>query len=306
MLILPQASLTTDARHSFDLPACSWPFFTYLARSIILILPVLWTFQVWSCGSNENGELGRGGCQEGSFTIYPVLLSGGVNIVQIAAGRAHNMAVADDGRLFAWGSNSHGQLALPSNITSTDIPKYARISTLHCRLIGSFHWFWAPYFNDLPLKILPTGFRQHSSNWGQLLASHVVTASTVTEHLIESDLGYWSDSCHGSSCYIVLCPSPHFSFISSTWVLPWNENTENLSGIQLFSFLKFCSFPQRWKEVGKCPTNFFKAYFPLKALLHVSHRSLRRLNWVSSLENIRFYNSGQRPKPKNPTFIVIL
>uniref|UniRef100_F1KTV1 E3 ubiquitin-protein ligase HERC4 n=2 Tax=Ascaris suum TaxID=6253 RepID=F1KTV1_ASCSU len=79
--------------------------------------------KVWSCGSNENGELGRGGCQEGSFTIYPVLLSGGVNIVQIAAGRAHNMAVADDGRLFAWGSNSHGQLALPSNITSTDIPK---------------------------------------------------------------------------------------------------------------------------------------------------------------------------------------
>uniref|UniRef100_A0A914S8J5 Uncharacterized protein n=1 Tax=Parascaris equorum TaxID=6256 RepID=A0A914S8J5_PAREQ len=79
--------------------------------------------KVWSCGGNENGELGRGGCQEGSFTIYPVLLSGGVNIVQIAAGRAHNMAVADDGRLFAWGSNSYGQLALPSNITSIDVPK---------------------------------------------------------------------------------------------------------------------------------------------------------------------------------------
>ncbi|VDO74508.1 unnamed protein product, partial [Onchocerca flexuosa] len=77
----------------------------------------------WSCGSNYNGELGRGGVKEGSFTIYPVHISSTVSIIQISAGRSHSMAVSDDGRLFAWGSNSHGQLAMSTDVLNSDIPK---------------------------------------------------------------------------------------------------------------------------------------------------------------------------------------
>lgn len=78
---------------------------------------------MWSCGSNEYGELGRGGAKEGSFTICPILLSVGTTIVQIAAGRSHSMAVSDDGRLFAWGNNSSGQLGLPEKTSYSDTPK---------------------------------------------------------------------------------------------------------------------------------------------------------------------------------------
>ncbi|CAD6186224.1 unnamed protein product [Caenorhabditis auriculariae] len=85
--------------------------------------------KMWSVGSNEDGQLGRGNRNQGSFSIYPVALTSGVAIVQIAAGRAHSLAVGEDGRLFAWGCNRHGQLAFPSDVTCQEAPK--RIPTIN-------------------------------------------------------------------------------------------------------------------------------------------------------------------------------
>ncbi|WKX92650.1 hypothetical protein Q1695_010576 [Nippostrongylus brasiliensis] len=79
--------------------------------------------KMWSVGGNEDGQLGRGSRGPGSFTIYPVSFSGGVEIIQVAAGRSHSLAVADDGRLFAWGSNEHGQLAMPAQVSWQDTPR---------------------------------------------------------------------------------------------------------------------------------------------------------------------------------------
>ncbi|EFP02818.1 hypothetical protein CRE_28429 [Caenorhabditis remanei] len=79
--------------------------------------------KMWSVGSNLDGQLGRGKRSEGSFSIYPVSLTSGVEIVQIAAGRAHSVAVADDGRVFAWGSNEHGQLGMESSVVWQETPK---------------------------------------------------------------------------------------------------------------------------------------------------------------------------------------
>ncbi|EYC41466.1 hypothetical protein Y032_0568g55 [Ancylostoma ceylanicum] len=79
--------------------------------------------KMWSVGGNEDGQLGRGGRGPGSFTIYPVSFSGGVKMLQVAAGRSHSLAVAEDGRLFAWGSNEHGQLAMPRHISWQETPK---------------------------------------------------------------------------------------------------------------------------------------------------------------------------------------
>lgn len=79
--------------------------------------------KMWSVGSNLDGQLGRGKRSEGSFSIYPVSLTSGVEIIQIDAGRAHSVAVADDGRVFAWGSNEHGQLGMDSSVTWQETPK---------------------------------------------------------------------------------------------------------------------------------------------------------------------------------------
>jgi alpha-tubulin suppressor-like RCC1 family protein/fibronectin type 3 domain-containing protein len=71
---------------------------------------------VWTWGGNYYGELGLG---EDAWQLgYPTQVPGLSNIVAIAAGDKHVLALRDDGKVFAWGSNEHGQIGV--NDTRTD------------------------------------------------------------------------------------------------------------------------------------------------------------------------------------------
>jgi alpha-tubulin suppressor-like RCC1 family protein len=69
---------------------------------------------VWSSGKQDDGRLGNGSVAVGN-ALYPVpaiqadgsLLTG---IRQISAGAGHTLALAGDGRVWAWGNNRYGQL----------------------------------------------------------------------------------------------------------------------------------------------------------------------------------------------------
>jgi alpha-tubulin suppressor-like RCC1 family protein len=63
---------------------------------------------VWAWGNNSQGQLGNGGAPGDS--LAPVQVSGLTNIKSIAAGADHSLAVDESGNVFAWGSNSSGQL----------------------------------------------------------------------------------------------------------------------------------------------------------------------------------------------------
>ncbi|KAF3427300.1 hypothetical protein E2986_13001, partial [Frieseomelitta varia] len=73
--------------------------------------------KIFACGSDQEGQLGRGVSAIGDSTSTPVLVydSGlaGSKIVQITAGSHHSLALTSDGGVFAWGSNLEGQLGLP-------------------------------------------------------------------------------------------------------------------------------------------------------------------------------------------------
>lgn len=60
-------------------------------------------------GDNSYGEIGDGGAC-GTTCPTEVTVPGLPTILQVAAGSEHALAASTDGRVFAWGSNSHGQL----------------------------------------------------------------------------------------------------------------------------------------------------------------------------------------------------
>ena len=62
---------------------------------------------MWSWGDNTWGQLG-----DGTYTtrLTPVQAAGLANVVAIAAGNVHALAVKADGTVWAWGANTSGQL----------------------------------------------------------------------------------------------------------------------------------------------------------------------------------------------------
>ena len=71
---------------------------------------------VWSWGENSQGQLGSGE-GNGSFPV-PRQVVGLTNVVAIAAGYRHSLALKSDGSVWAWGNNVSGQLGNDTNVNS--------------------------------------------------------------------------------------------------------------------------------------------------------------------------------------------
>ena len=94
---------------------CTEPALSALAGGASHSLALLDNGEVYSWGSNSSGQLGDGGSS--TYRASPSLVStlaGPVRVAQtertIAAGNAHSLAVLSDGRIAAWGADTHGQL----------------------------------------------------------------------------------------------------------------------------------------------------------------------------------------------------
>ncbi|KAG7208478.1 hypothetical protein KM043_014704 [Ampulex compressa] len=72
--------------------------------------------KIFACGSDQEGQLGRGSSAIGDSASTPVLVYdcglAGPRIVDLAAGSHHSVALTSDGGVVAWGSNLEGQLGL--------------------------------------------------------------------------------------------------------------------------------------------------------------------------------------------------
>lgn len=69
--------------------------------------------EVWSCGSNDHGQLGLGNEHSSSkVTAIPQLSRSRADVCAIAAGGRHSLALSTTGSVFGWGANDCGQLGL--------------------------------------------------------------------------------------------------------------------------------------------------------------------------------------------------
>lgn len=80
--------------------------------------------QVYAWGKNEDGQCGQGSSSLVGMTSIPVSISSleGVFIVKIAARGSHALALARDGKVYAWGKGDEGQLGIANSNTSKPRP----------------------------------------------------------------------------------------------------------------------------------------------------------------------------------------
>jgi alpha-tubulin suppressor-like RCC1 family protein len=80
---------------------------------------------LWAWGRNASGQIGDNTTTQRPTAVQVTSL--GTNVVAIAAGESHSLAITANGKLWAWGSNSSGQLG-NGTTTSSSVP--VEVSTL--------------------------------------------------------------------------------------------------------------------------------------------------------------------------------
>ncbi|MFI8631280.1 RCC1 domain-containing protein [Microbacterium sp. NPDC077663] len=84
----------------------------------------------WGWGYNGDGSLGNpaGGGQKPPTEVDATAL-GAATFTHITSGHYHNLALASDGTLWAWGGNSSGQLGIGTSTSSRDTARPVRVDT---------------------------------------------------------------------------------------------------------------------------------------------------------------------------------
>ncbi|XP_069377256.1 alsin isoform X5 [Paralichthys olivaceus] len=88
------------------------------------VLPTLQT-EVWSWGHGEHGQLGHG---DNLARLKPLCIKSlnSKEVVRVAAGAGHSLALTAQSQVFSWGSNSSGQLGHMESPST--IPRLAKLS----------------------------------------------------------------------------------------------------------------------------------------------------------------------------------
>jgi alpha-tubulin suppressor-like RCC1 family protein len=94
------------------------------------------TGTLWAWGRNSDGQLGDGTTGAKST---PVQVSGLTNVVAVAGGGVHSLALRGDGTVWAWGNNFHGQLGTGGG--SSSVPVQVNLGGVSAVAIaaGNFH-----------------------------------------------------------------------------------------------------------------------------------------------------------------------
>ncbi|XP_007949902.1 probable E3 ubiquitin-protein ligase HERC6 [Orycteropus afer afer] len=122
--------------------------------------------RVFAWGAGSEGQLGIGEFKEQSVIPKKVNILAGIKIIQVSCGHYHSLALSQDGQVFSWGKNSHGQLGLGKEFPSQASPQRVRSLEgipLAQVAAGGAHSF--------ALSLSGTSFGWGSNNAGQLALS---------------------------------------------------------------------------------------------------------------------------------------
>jgi alpha-tubulin suppressor-like RCC1 family protein len=92
-----------------------------VATGVYHVLALCADGTVVSWGGNSQGVLGTGGTMSSRVPLRVQGLPAGKQVVAVAAGSSHSLALCSDGTVFGWGANNQGQLG-NNSITPSSIP----------------------------------------------------------------------------------------------------------------------------------------------------------------------------------------
>ena len=108
----------------------------------------------WAWGDNLTGQLGDGTSGDGNRSPVPLQVTGLADVIAIAGGRYHSLAVTGDGTGWAWGHNSEGQLGIGTTIASLVPAEVAGVSDAVRLAAGGMHSLFGS--NDSAPEVLAT------------------------------------------------------------------------------------------------------------------------------------------------------
>jgi alpha-tubulin suppressor-like RCC1 family protein len=140
-----------------DAPGAQW---AQVAAGTAHTLALTTDGRLYAWGSNSDGQLGDG---TKTAHLRPVAVrfpasATGATWKQVAAGTSHSLALAADGRLYAWGNNNHGELG---NGSSTDRATPVEVALPHSA--ANTTWAYVAAGNHHTLALTANG---HLYAWG--------------------------------------------------------------------------------------------------------------------------------------------
>jgi alpha-tubulin suppressor-like RCC1 family protein len=153
---------------------------------------------VWVWGGNTRGQLGNG-TSGTNFGLVPAPVPGLSGIRAIAAGESHNLALAPDGTVWAWGDNTFGQLGVGTSST-TPVTSPVQVMNLNgvvalaagkahsvaLRLDGSV-WSWGANGSSQLGNLSPLTLIAHPVTAQNVASIVAVAASAATTFALRSD-----------------------------------------------------------------------------------------------------------------------
>ena len=154
--------------------------------------------KIWAWGNNAGGELGDGTTEDRTSPVQVVPELD--NVVAVAAGGWHSLALKADGTVWTWGSNDYGQLG-DGTTTNRSAPVQVDIDDVASVAAGNFHslvvkkdgtvWSWGR--NTWGMLGDSSGFDRHEPVQVSLIDNvKAVVGGGFHSHAVTNDGQVWS------------------------------------------------------------------------------------------------------------------
>jgi len=125
--------------------------------------------QVWTWGQNSGGQLGNGSSGYGLATSVPMPVAGISNVIAIAAGAYHTIALTADKTVWTWGTNSVGELGRTGdNTVPGQVPNFSNVVAIAA----------GPDFS-LAVTADGSAFSWGNNNVGQLGTNNAISSTNL-------------------------------------------------------------------------------------------------------------------------------